>query len=336
MKITHKLRMELQKNSYDITLGEDLLAHAGELIDLNRRVVIVTDTGVPEKYARAVATQCKEATVVTFAEGEASKNLDTYAMICKKMLDFGLQRRDAVVAVGGGVVGDMTGFAAATYMRGIDFYNIPTTLLSQVDSSIGGKCAVDFGGVKNIIGAFYQPRAVIIDTEVLSTLDRRQFASGLAEVVKMSLTFDADLFYALEEGLWQRDIGEVIYSALKIKKAVVEADERENSLRKILNFGHTIGHGIEALGGLYHGECVALGMLPMSSGEVRARLIPLLRRMGLPTETDASGADIIEFMKHDKKGDGDGTYAIFVDSIGSYSLERVGFDELLKRLSDLK
>ena len=326
------IRIELGEKSYDVHIGSSLLAEADKLFDLNRRVVVVTDSGVPSEYSKVVASLCREAKIVTFPEGEANKNIDTYARICREMLDFELQRKDAVVAVGGGVVGDMAGFAAASYMRGIDFYNVPTTLLSMVDSSVGGKTAIDFGGVKNILGAFHQPRGVLIDTDVLKTLDKRQFSSGLAEVVKMSLTSDAELFALLEEGLWRNDIAETVSRALKIKKSVVEADERESSLRKILNFGHTLGHGIEALGGLYHGECVALGMLPMATRSVRERLVPLLREMGLPTEISADIDRAFEFMRHDKKGDGDKADAVFVDSFGKSRLEKIAFSDLEKHI----
>ena len=275
MKSENKiLSINLADKSYDIIVGTGILCDAGKYFNLNRKVAIVTDTGVPKEYSMAIASQCKEARIITFPEGEENKNIDTFAYICKEMLTFGLQRKDAVIAVGGGVTGDMAGFAASAYMRGIDFYNVPTTLLSMVDSSVGGKTAIDFGGVKNILGAFYQPKGVLIDTDVLKTLEERQFSAGLAEVVKMSLTSDKDLFSLLEGGLWEKDISEVILRALTIKKLVVEADEREGSLRKILNFGHTFGHGIEARGGLYHGECVALGMLPMASASVRERLVP--------------------------------------------------------------
>jgi len=163
---------------------------------------------------------------------------------------------------------------------------------------------------------------------VLRTLEPRQFSSGLAEVVKMSLTSDGELFSMLENELWKTDIAEVIVRALEIKKSVVEADEKESSLRKILNFGHTLGHGIEALGELYHGECVALGMLPMSSAEVRERLIPLLKKMNLPTVLSADTKRAFEYMRCDKKGDGNDTFAVFVDKVGEYRLERISFEKL--------
>ncbi|MBQ8380956.1 MAG: 3-dehydroquinate synthase [Clostridia bacterium] len=335
MTVKHTLKMELGDSGYNIYLGSDLLSSSDKFFDLDCRAAIVTDSGVPKAYSEAVAARCREAKIITVPYGEENKNIDTYSYICKELLAFGLQRKDAVVAVGGGVVGDMAGFAAATYMRGVRFYNVPTTLLSQVDSSIGGKCAIDFLGVKNILGAFYQPKAVLIDTDVLSTLDARQLSAGLAEVVKMSLTSDKDLFLDLENELWKKDLTNVIYRALMIKKNVVEQDERESSLRKILNFGHTLGHGIEALGGYLHGECVALGMLPMCSSEVARKLIPILKDMKLPTDlSDIDPDAVIEYAKHDKKGNGDFCDAVFVDTPGSYRLESASFSELYERLKN--
>ena len=327
--IKNVIDIALGDRSYSITVGKDLLRHADKYINLSRKVAIITDSGVPTKYAETVALLCKEAKIITLEQGECSKNIDTYAHICSQLIEFNLDRSDAIVAVGGGVCGDMAGFAAATYMRGIDFYNIPTTLLSQVDSSVGGKTGIDFCGIKNIIGAFYQPKAVLIDTDVLGTLDGRQFSSGLAEVVKMALTSDGELFEKLENGLWREDIAEVITRALLIKKSVIEKDERESGIRRILNFGHTLGHGIEALGGLYHGECVALGMIPMCSKEVRDRLIPLLSDMGLPTELTNNIDEAAEFIKHDKKSEGDQTYAVFVDTPGNFRIEKMNFTTLI-------
>ena len=332
MSNAKKITVELGERSYCITIGENLLASADKYMNLSRRVAIITDSGVPEEYARTVAERCALAKIITIPEGEESKNINTYSYICEQLLAFGMQRKDAVVAVGGGVVGDIAGFAASTYMRGIDFYNIPTTLLSQVDSSIGGKCAIDFCGVKNILGSFYQPRAVLIDTDTLKTLDKRQTASGLAEVIKMALTSNAELFSALEGGLYRDSLTEVITEAILIKRAVVEADEREGGLRKILNFGHTFGHGIESLGGLYHGECVALGMIPMCSAETRSRLTALLAKVGLPTVHKCDFDKAFEFMKHDKKGDGDLTDAVFVDAPGSFRIEKIALSRLIEHI----
>ncbi len=326
------LHMELGQRGYDITVGRRLLSRVGNCFSLDRRVLILTDDGVPSAYAEAVADASRAPTVVTVPQGEESKSLAMWENVLAAMLQAGFTRADAVVAVGGGVVGDLGGFVAATYMRGIDFYNIPTTLLSQVDSSVGGKTAVDFRGVKNIIGAFHQPRGVLIDTELLKTLDSRQMASGMAEIIKMAATSDGTLFSALEQ---YEDpflhLEEIIPTALCIKKDIVEQDEREGGLRRILNFGHTVGHGIESAadGRLLHGECVALGMLSMTTAAVRERLLALYHRVGLPTSCRLSRGAVEEAMRHDKKASGDEIAYIFVPSVGSYTLSHAPLSELL-------
>ena len=308
---------------------------AGELLNLNRRVLVVTDSGVPAQYAETVAAQCGEAVIVTIPQGEQSKCFDELRHLLSEMLDKSFTRGDCVVAVGGGVVGDLSGFAASCYMRGVDFYNIPTTLLSQVDSSIGGKTAIDFGGVKNIVGAFYQPKKVIIDPEVLETLSRRQLMAGLAEAIKMAATNDAELFELIENSAdLTADLPQIIYRALMIKKNVVEQDPRETGLRKVLNFGHTIGHAVESFnaGKLLHGECVALGMIPMSGDNAAARIKSVLEKYGLPSKIGQSAEELMPFLKHDKKMASDGIAAVIVDEIGSFRLCRMSADEILSRL----
>lgn len=324
------LHLDLPEGGYDIYLERGLLDRAGELLSLNRKVLIVTDSGVPAQYAQRVAVQCREAHVVTVEAGEGSKSFATLEALCRIMLQKGFTRTDCVVAVGGGVVGDLSGFAAASFMRGIDFYNIPTTVLSQVDSSIGGKVAINLNHVKNIVGAFYQPRAVLIDPEVLKTLPARQIANGLAEAVKMALTSDATLFELFESGKALEQIDAVIERSLRVKKAVVEEDERETGLRRTLNFGHTLGHGIEGaqgLSGLYHGECVALGMLPMCVPDVRARLIPVLQSLGLPTQIEGDLEAMLDLVSHDKKCDGDTVSVVFVERVGECRIAKMPLDE---------
>ena len=232
------------------------------------------------------------------------------------------------IPVGGGMAGDLAGFAAACFMRGVDFYNIPTTLLSQVDSSIGGKTGVNLDGVKNIVGAFWQPQKVLIDPDTLDTLSPRLYAEGMAEAVKMALASDEKLFEQLEQG--DLPVEELLYGALSIKKAIVEQDERESGIRKLLNFGHTIGHGVEsaAKGSLYHGECVAIGLLPMCSQPVRARLQPVLERLGLPTSTDLDKEQIWQAMQHDKKSNSAGFSAVFVEEIGKAYAKNITFAEM--------
>ena len=320
------IRMELGDSSYDIVLERGGLKKAGELLNLDRKVFILTDDGVPAQYAETVAGQCREPHIHTVAQGEGSKSFAVLEELLTQMLELGFTRGDCVCSVGGGVVGDLGGFTAACYMRGIDFYNIPTTILSQVDSSIGGKTAVNLGGVKNIVGAFWQPRKVLIDPDTLDTLSDRQKSSGLAEAVKAGLIADPVLFAMFEDyaaGGAPLDLEKVIAASLMVKKNVVEQDERESGVRKILNFGHTIGHGIESVTGLLHGECVAMGMIPMCSPAVRSRLIPVLGALRLPARVHADPAEVYKAVLHDKKM-GDGFVSIVsVDTVGGYKIQKV-------------
>ncbi len=327
--LTSKATMHVEAGNYDVFIERGALDRVGTILDLNRKVLVVTDSGVPCEYAASVAKQCLEAHVVTVPEGEGSKSFSVLQPLLGAMLQNNFARTDCIVAVGGGVVGDLAGFVASMFMRGIDFYNIPTTVLSQVDSSVGGKVAVNFGGVKNIVGAFHQPRAVIIDPNVLSTLSNRQIANGLAEALKMALTSDAELFEIFERGEAIQNIEKVIERSLRIKKAVVEQDEKENGLRRILNFGHTLGHGIEAAsaGKLYHGECVALGMIPMCSPDVRTRVENVLHTLGLPTKIEGDPEAILRFTSHDKKCEGSAVNVVFVDQIGTHRIEKMPLAE---------
>ncbi len=327
------ITMNLGQDSYDIIVARGLLTNAGRHLNLNRRVLIVTDTGVPAQYANTVAKQCKESVICTVQSGEDSKSLATFEKLLQALLDSGFSRKDCVVAVGGGVVGDLAGFVASAYMRGIDFYNIPTTLLSQIDSSIGGKTAINFGGVKNIVGAFYQPKKVLIDPELLSTLPERQIANGLAEAIKMSLTSDKELFHIFENQDIESHMDDIIIRSLNIKKNVVEQDEKEAGLRKILNFGHTIGHGIESSEGmshLYHGECVALGMLPMCSEAIRPRVMAVLKKCNLYRQMQYDWDKITEAAFHDKKANGDTVTVTIVNEVGHFELKTMKCLEVIE------
>ncbi len=318
---------------YDIVIERGALKKAGEYLNLDRKVLVVTDSGVPKEYANTVADAALESLILVIPDGEASKSFENYARILDALLGADFTRSDCVVAVGGGVVGDLAGFAAATYMRGIDFYNIPTTVLSQVDSSVGGKTAIDFDGYKNTVGAFYPPKRVLIDVETLLTLDGRQISNGLAEALKMSATLDSDLFNVFEEGRAKEKIEEVVTRAVNIKKSVVEADEYESGLRRVLNFGHTLGHAIEiADHDLLHGECVGIGMLYMCSDEARKRIKSALEKLDLPTATQVDFEKIEQAVLHDKKADGSGITTVFVDEIGSYRFDVQKTDTFLREI----
>ncbi len=325
------ISVKTASGGYDILLERGALKKADKHFSLDRRVLIVTDSGVPAVYAQTVAEKCKYPHIVTIPQGEKSKNSDNFLLLLKNLSDFGFTRTDCVVAVGGGVVGDLAGFAAACYMRGIDFYNVPTTLLSQVDSSIGGKTAIDFCGYKNIVGAFWPPKAVLIDPDTLLTLPKRQISNGMAEALKMALTSDSELFEIFEKGEAFHRIDTVIERALLIKRWVVEQDEHESGLRKILNFGHTLAHAIETahcMEDYYHGECVALGMLPMCSSAVRERLIPILHQLELPTVITAGPEQLAAAVSHDKKAQGSDITVIYVETVGSYTMKKMPITQL--------
>lgn len=328
------ISVSLGAQSYPIILDSGVLSHAGEHLDLARRVLVVTDSGVPEEYAETVAGACRQARICTVPTGESSKNMDSYQKLLGEMLALGMGRGDCVVAVGGGMVGDLAGFAAATYMRGVDFYNVPTTLLAQVDSSVGGKTAIDMNGVKNIVGAFHQPRAVLIDTDTLRSLSRRQMAAGLAESVKMAMTCDAALLELIESSSdLTADLPEIIARSLAIKARVVEQDPTEQGLRRVLNFGHTIGHAIESCAGgeLLHGECVALGMLPMCAPALRHRLAGILRKCGLPTTCGFTARQLLPYLRHDKKAASGEIRIVLADEAGAFRMEKETPEEILRR-----
>ncbi len=318
--------VKTSSGGYNIVFERGVLEKAAHFMNLDRRVLIVTDDGVPAFYSHTVANQCKAPVVITLKAGESTKNIDSFKTLLEALCENGFTRTDCVVAVGGGVMGDLAGFAAACYMRGIDFYNIPTTVLSQVDSSIGGKTAIDFGGYKNSVGAFYPPKCVLIDPDTLKTLDKRQISNGLAESVKMSLTSDAELFSLIESD--SISLEDIIYRSILIKKQVVEEDEKESGVRKILNFGHTLAHAIEAQGELIHGECVAIGMLYMCSDDVRARLKKVLARLKLPMTHNYPASLFTDALKHDKKASGDKITIVFVGKVGEYQLKTVSFEKL--------
>lgn len=322
---------------YDILIGSGLLPTIGEeakKLGKAARICIVSETNVWPLYGETVEKSLEIAgfQVVShvFPAGEESKNGQNYLKLLNFLAESKLTRSDMIVALGGGVVGDLAGFAAASFMRGIDFYNVPTTVLSQVDSSVGGKVAIDLEGIKNCVGAFHQPKAVLIDPDVLHTLPPRQIANGLAEAVKMAICFDEAMLARLEtDPLSQMD--QIIADSLRIKAMVVKADEREAGLRRVLNFGHTIGHGIESAAGLdalYHGECVALGMLPMCSDALRPRVKAILEKLGLPTACQVDGDKVWQAMSHDKKLSGDRITVVCADKAGSFRLCAMPMEDL--------
>ena len=331
------MRIDVHAPTHDYPIFPEpgALSRVGELLPLSRKALIVTDSGVPSEYAETVAASSKEAHIVRIPEGEGSKTLERFQKLLSEMLEIGLTRSDCVIAVGGGMVGDLSGFAAACYLRGVDFYNIPTTLLAQVDSSIGGKTAVDFGGVKNLVGAFYPPQGVVIDTELLKTLPPRQISAGMAEVIKMAVTCDAELFRDIAEcGDLPASLPDFLYRGLRIKKRIVEADPNESGLRRVLNFGHTVGHAVEARAGgkLLHGECVGMGMLPLCGDALEPILREVLQKYKLPTEIPYPAEELLPYLLHDKKKQSETIITVCCDAPGTFRFQEILPEEILARL----
>jgi 3-dehydroquinate synthase len=290
---------------------------------------------VASLYADAVLSELQPAKVSFFSvkAGESFKTLQTVETMYSAFVKFGLDRKSVVLALGGGVVGDMAGFAASTYMRGIQFAQAPTTLLSQVDASVGGKLGVDFMGAKNLIGVFCQPAFVYINTSTLRTLPPEQFSSGMAEVIKHGLALDADYLNSLKaakekiKAMEPQALKEAIEGSCRIKSNIVAQDERETGIRELLNFGHTSGHAVESLSGfaLPHGHAVAIGMVAAMSLSASRGLIAeseiedacqLLSYFGLPLKADASPDKVFEMMRLDKKSKGGEIHAVLLEKIG--------------------
>lgn len=325
-----QLNVNLKDCAYPITIQRNALNNIQETIQTNRKIMIITDSGVPQKWIDIVSSQCLDSFIVTIPNGEQSKCFKQYEELLLEAIEHEMTRKDAIIALGGGVVGDLAGFVAATYMRGIDFYNIPTTLLSQVDSSVGGKVAIDAGNYKNIVGAFWQPKAVIIDPNVLSTLPQRHINNGLVEALKTGLIQGKELVELFKQD--DLDIDQIIYRSINVKRKVVEQDERESSLRKILNFGHTIGHAIEGAYGLdtyLHGECVAMGMLFfIDNKELKEDVLKIYEKLHLPKVPDYDVDTLMNFIQHDKKSSSSSITIVLVKQAGTYELQEVSYDTI--------
>jgi 3-dehydroquinate synthase len=320
MSDTRSITVELGERSYPIVIGSGLLGGGFDLAAYiaGPDCLVVTNETVEPLYLEALAANLdgKQMRAISLPDGEAYKTLETVEDILDTLIEGGANRDTTVIALGGGVVGDIAGFAAACYMRGVDFIQVPTTLLAQVDSSVGGKTGVNHASGKNLIGAFHQPRAVLIDTDTLTTLPDRELKAGLAEVIKYGAIVDADFFAWLEanvEALLARDaqaLAAAIRRSCELKAEIVAEDERESGRRAILNFGHTFGHAIERCQGYgewLHGEAVAAGMVmaaQLSAGDrtLAERIGNLLERAGLPTRPPAVAAhDLLTAMGMDKK-----------------------------------
>ncbi len=329
------LKVELKDKSYPIVLEKGCLAQVKNYLDTTRKSFVISDEGVAQKWKDQLMSQLEDAVLFVVPQGEVSKSFVWYEACLKEMLKQGFHRKDQVIALGGGVVGDLAGFVAASYMRGIDFIQIPTTTLSQIDSSIGGKVAINVDGIKNCVGAFWQPKLVLIDPQTLSTLPKRHVINGLIEALKAGCIQDEELFRIFEEEEIESHLEEIILRSLNMKKRIVEEDETEQGIRKILNFGHTIGHAIESSqnGKLYHGEAVGLGMLLITEDEtIRSRIKKCLLKLEAPAEINVNAKQLFELILMDKKAQKQSIDVISVHKIGSASIETRNFQEIKELL----
>ena len=353
------LSVALPGREYEIHIESGLLDRAGEYVRAvcprAKRLSVVTDSNVAPLYLRRVQDALASAGFavegIVVPAGESSKSLEILGQLYGRMLDFGLSRSDAVVALGGGVVGDLAGFAAATVLRGVDFVQIPTTLLAQVDSSVGGKVAIDLPAGKNLAGAFWQPKVVLMDPDCLNTLPDEVFSDGMAEVIKYGCIRDKAFFDLLDgcggrKGVMER-IEDVLYTCCAIKADVVRADERESGLRMLLNFGHTIGHAFEVAGAYEkwtHGQAVAVGMLwaarlggelGVTPARIEGKIAALLAKYDLPDHIPCSW-DVMEHAvcRDKKRGDG-GIRVVLLEELGRARTEALSIPDLLEKLKKL-
>ncbi|MDD2363014.1 MAG: 3-dehydroquinate synthase [Oscillospiraceae bacterium] len=334
---------------YDILVGSGLLERSGELarqVNSGHRALIVTDSNVAPLYSERVAASFIragfETEIFMFPAGEQSKRLDTISEIYTHLAKANFTREDLLVALGGGVTGDMTGFAAATWLRGIDFIQLPTTLLAQVDSSVGGKTGVDISQGKNLVGAFRQPVRVVADIGVLDTLPDAVFTDGMAEVIKTAAIMDASLFEILldDEAMSPGSRQNIISRCIDIKRQIVERDEYEAGERKLLNFGHTLGHALEKhynYSGITHGSAVAIGMLKITAASEKQgltalgtakRLELMLKRWGLPVDDNACLEDYLSGIRLDKKRAGANIDLVLLRDIGHAFIHTLPVDDL--------
>lgn len=338
------ITIALPQGSYPVHIAAGLLAKTGERVSSLpcRRWAVIADETVAALFGEKVLDSLRAAglagELLTIPAGERNKTPETWLALCRALAQRGFTRQDGVLALGGGVTGDMAGFAAACYQRGMPLVQLPTTLLAQVDSAVGGKTAVDLPEGKNLLGAFYQPRMVLVDTDCLATLPPREFRSGVAEVIKCGMIRDADILTELEKA--KPDRAALIGRCLRVKAALVAEDERDAGARRLLNFGHTFGHAYEAAGGYEactHGEAVAAGMAEMLRWQLRRgddvaaaydRLVALLERYGLPTRMDCGSEVLRRHMAQDKKREGAALHVVLLRGVGDAYVETVPLSAL--------
>ena len=335
-----ELKVDLKEKSYPIIIRKGIINDVGEEV-LNiykgKKIFIITDDNVKHHYGNTVMNSLKNSgynvEILSLKPGEETKSFNTLPSVYNAILNFNLTRSDLIIALGGGVIGDLAGFVASTYLRGVDFIQIPTSLLAQVDSSVGGKVAVDLERGKNLVGSFYHPKCVLIDPEVLKTLEERFFIDGMAEVIKYGVLYDRELFEHLSTKGLDFNREEVIARCVELKRNVVAEDEFDTGARQKLNLGHTIGHAIETCSGytVSHGKAVAMGIAIVSRATKcldTDRILALLNRFGLPTCCDYSAEALANAAMLDKKRSGERIHLIIPNAIGDCAIVPTDIEEL--------
>lgn len=330
-----KVHVGIIDKEYDVLIEEGILSSIDKYIDKDKELVIITDSNIPRIYLDTISSKLNNPLAIFVPQGETSKSIEIAYQLINDMIAHKVTRAATVIALGGGVIGDLAGFVASIYMRGIDFIQIPTTLLAQIDSSVGGKVGVNAANMKNAIGSFKQPSLVLIDPLVLETLDQKQISNGLAEMIKYGLIASKSLFKDLLEKDIFKNIEQYIYECVSIKTDFVISDEFDLGQRQLLNYGHTIGHAIEQESHykLLHGESISIGMVLMANNEsFYEDLLQVLEKYNLPTSHTLNKEKLYEYIVTDKKVKGKILNLIMVSEVGKAFIQPIPKEDIKNRL----
>jgi len=330
-----KINIPIEENPYEVIISRGILNEIDTYIDINRQIVIITDDFIPKVYLNTIKEKMLNPLVFEVPQGESSKSMEIAYSIIDEMVDSKITRKCLIIALGGGVVGDLAGFISSIYMRGVDFIQIPTTLLSQIDSSIGGKVGINSSNMKNSIGSFYQPKVVLIDPNTLKTLAQKEIHNGIGEMIKYGLIAGKALFIDVCEKNIFLNIEDYIEKCIKIKKNLIVKDVFDNGERQLLNFGHTIGHAIEQFSryNILHGEAVSIGMAKMAIDKpYYTKLIEVLDKYSLPYDYEYDVETLYNFIKTDKKASENTINLVLVDEVGKGYIKNISINKIKEYL----
>lgn len=329
------IRISLQESSYDVYIDKGLLSNVDKYIDCKKEYVIITDSNIPKQYIMSFSNKLTIKDTIVLKPGESLKCFSQVQYITNRLLGNKIPRSITLIAIGGGVIGDLTGFVASIYMRGVDYIQVPTSLLSQVDSSVGGKVGINTETMKNSVGSFYQPKMVLIDPNTLDTLEERHFNNGMAELIKHGLIAGKSLFKELFANKPKHQIEELIIKSITIKKDIVSQDVKDKGIRQLLNYGHTIGHAIEQHSKyrLLHGESISIGMSLMAKDtDYEKELQDILNKYNLPTSYEYNKEDLMKYIRTDKKVTEKMLNLILVKEVGKGFVKTISVENMKEYL----